>query len=126
MFIPYIELNMSSVSQKHRTYTSQPHYQTAYSKCLPQTNPKERQDRPPNRSIGKKKKQTLQFIEEYQYIQKMIKQAKPAYNWRLLNPKKLGYIMVEMWSNPTCSHGNRHSATKSTSEKPLLWGFKAR
>ena len=54
----------------------------------------------------------------------MIKQAKTAYNWRLLKPKKLGYIMVEMWSNPTCSYGNRHSAEQSTSEKPLLWGFK--
>ena len=118
---------MSSVSQQHRAHTLQPHCQTAVSKCLPQTKPKERQDNPPNISTKKKrkkKKNATPFLDEYAYIGKMIPHATHGYNWRLLKPKKLGYIILEMWSNPACSNRIYNPAEKSTSERPLLWGFK--
>lgn len=49
----------------------------------------------------------------------MMQNPKTGYNWRILRPKKLGYVIVECWSNFTHIRG----VSKTTSEKPILWGF---
>lgn len=75
---------MSSKSIQHRSYRTQPHYQVDCSKNLPQTKPKERRKGPSNVSLEKNKRGKIQFLEEFEYIQKMMKNPKTGYNWRIL------------------------------------------
>ena len=48
----------------------------------------------------------------------MKKNPKTGYNWRLLKPNKLGYIILENWSNFNQIKGNQRGVC---SEKPIIW-----
>lgn len=57
----------------------------------------------PNFSKYKKskrmKKKKIIYKEEYNYVKHLIRNATIGHNWSIKKPKRLGYILVESWSN---------------------------
>lgn len=104
---------MSSKSIQHKAYRTQPRYQISNAN-LPHPPPKEIVYNYSNVAIGKTKKQKLKYLNEYKYLNNLIRKSITGYNWKLLKPKKLGYILVSSWSNDG----------KETRSGPCKWGYR--
>lgn len=103
-----------SQSLQHRSYVQQPKYQLSHAN-LPHTNLPDTQKRVVNVSVIKNKSK-IRYQESYQFIEKLIRKSKTGYNWRLLNPKKLGYTLVSSWEQQSKS-------IKEIRSGSLLWGY---
>ena len=105
-----------SKSLQHRSYVSQPKWQLSKAN-LPQPG----KPCPENRTVNPvvvKNKSKPDYLDEFQFIKKLIRGSTIAYNWKLLKPKKLGYILVSSWVPQ--SKGRKEIEIRSG---PLTWGY---
>lgn len=107
-----------SKSLQHRAYRTQPKYQLSKAN-LPHNQSKKNISRTAPITQPKPPKSKITYQEEFQFIKKLISKSKIGYNWKLLNPRKLGYILVSSWTPQ--SKGKDHLETRSGS---LTWGYR--
>ena len=51
------------------------------------------------KSLPKQKRIKLKWKSDYKQAQKLVKSSTILHNWRIQKPKRLGYIIVNAWSN---------------------------
>ena len=51
------------------------------------------------RSYKSTKRIKIKWNDNYKFVKKLVSSAQPLYNWRILKPKRLGYICINAWSN---------------------------
>ena len=108
---------MSSTSIQHRMRRTQPQYQLSRAnlphepRYMSTSDPKRIRK---NKVAQKKRRVNIKFKKEFIYVNRIYRGSTVVYNWRLIKPKRLGYIIVNSWSNDGKEEHNSNRCT---------WGY---
>ena len=88
-----------SKSLQHRAYRDQPKWQLSMAYLPQKPIPKNIRANPSVIKTGKTKSK-IAYRDEYDFIKKLVSRSKLGYNWKIIKPKKLGYMLVSSWEPP--------------------------